>query len=497
MSLPLEKHLSNRFCDLVTRASKIALCAIVCSVTGLVGQTMPVSADNSLSGLVKDPAIDARNRVQEVIKTARPLGYIIPEFARVVDYPDETILELDDILKEQSDACLRAAETAVFLDAHSHQANLSTALRETYETGIAGEIFNIWVLPADYIPDEYAIAGKALELLKHTSLSSYVDIISTVNNVASTYEAVVTSNAKALAARRGVWVQEIVHRSIVGAWDENLIVRNQGRLDDTIKRQTARLIASNQKTDRVVREAEMASIKNIKYAKLRYEADLRIARHRVEDNPIAQRSLGHKVAIEKLERQLKQETDAAIARRDADINAALALRDFEMSESLQLIAKACVQQDALSRYSLPIARGQCETIRKKGVVEKAIPCEKGDVLCKLTRLPHDRLMSTLKALGVEPSQGFLNCVCRTAGYGSPGASQFYDPNTIGEYDVRYACQQPGPPCIVAGYGCTRNPLPRNNKIWIDCGAAEGSGPGGENPVEAFMKALTARAEATK
>ena len=89
----------------------------------------------------------------------------------------------------------------------------------------------------------------------------------------------------------------------------------------------------------------------------------------------------------------------------------------------------------------------------------------------LKSLNHTKLESVFAQMGVAPSQEFLNCLCRSAGYGSPGTTQIYHPDTIGDYNPKYSCNKPGEPCIVSGFGCLRHPLPSDAGIWEGCMAA--------------------------
>lgn len=86
----------------------------------------------------------------------------------------------------------------------------------------------------------------------------------------------------------------------------------------------------------------------------------------------------------------------------------------------------------------------------------------------LRGLNHDKLKKALASLGIEPPQAFYNCLCASAAYGSSGTAQFYHPDTIGEFNANYSCTQPGLPCVVSGFGCTRHPLPQSGKIWDAC-----------------------------
>ncbi len=91
-----------------------------------------------------------------------------------------------------------------------------------------------------------------------------------------------------------------------------------------------------------------------------------------------------------------------------------------------------------------------------------------NLISKIFKLNHVKLLATLQELNMAPSESYLNCLCRSAGYGSPQTRQFYHPGTLGKYDARYSCHHPGEPCIVAGYGCGRHPLPRDMTIIKNC-----------------------------
>ena len=86
------------------------------------------------------------------------------------------------------------------------------------------------------------------------------------------------------------------------------------------------------------------------------------------------------------------------------------------------------------------------------------------------QLPHDDLVGVLGYLGVMPPKDMLDCICVSGAYGSPQTAREYHPDTVGDYDPRYECNHPGPPCIVAGFGCTRHPLPADPQKWSTCAA---------------------------
>ncbi|RUS60867.1 hypothetical protein EGN72_06700 [Pseudorhodobacter sp. E13] len=118
------------------------------------------------------------------------------------------------------------------------------------------------------------------------------------------------------------------------------------------------------------------------------------------------------------------------------------------------------------------------------------PSEK-KVLKGIIFLPYEKHIATLGRLGVQPTEAFYNCLCKSAGYGAIGTSQFYHPGTLGEYDPRYSCNQPGDPCVVSGYGCFRNPLPTTQSIWDSCAITNPLGSG-NSVLEEMLGAISAR-----
>jgi hypothetical protein len=115
------------------------------------------------------------------------------------------------------------------------------------------------------------------------------------------------------------------------------------------------------------------------------------------------------------------------------------------------------------------------------------------VMKALIGLPHSRHLDTLKELGITPEGGFLDCLCRSAGYGSSTTAQFYHPDTIGEYNKMYSCSQPGEPCVVSGFGCMRYPMPSDPAIWDSCGR-EFPGEGGGNLIDKMLKEISKRGD---
>lgn len=416
-------------------------------------------------------------------------GFITPENADLSTYPAQTLRELKTMLDGQPDPCLRAVQSALFLDAHIRETGLEQAWDEMWDQKLPQELASIWIMP-----DGFAATGSLAEFTTLKWLPGLVGDASLVANLVKTYDTLVNHNAKAVAASREVWVQEIVQIGLVQGRDEDTVLRGQAQLRAKIERQTAVIERIQDKTWDAVSLVERTYSEGLDAAEQAHENSVDALRVEAGNN---QHTLDTQVMLERranIDLALTQATQALLSQRKAGLDAALQERDYSMSLALQAIAKARVQHDAMGRYTLPIARNDCTSIRKTGAVDKPVPCAPGDTLCHLTRLPHDQLMATLAATGAEPSQDFLNCLCYSAGYGSGNTSQYYHPDTIGTYDERYSCQHPGPACVVAGYGCLRYVLPSDKDIWITCGEAAGA-RSEQNPTAAFLGVIQNRAQA--
>lgn len=151
---------------------------------------------------------------------------------------------------------------------------------------------------------------------------------------------------------------------------------------------------------------------------------------------------------------------------------------------------------AVTSVALILGMAAAPAPAQEGDAIAPYPPEASAFLQAIIDLPHDRQAKVLDRLGVKPSQDMLNCVCRTAGYGSSSASQYWHPDTIGEFDPRYSCQHPGPPCIVSGYGCLRYPAPTDMSIWDSC-ARRHAAEDGSTLLDEMLAAQKRKAAATE
>lgn len=430
-----------------------------------------------------------RNEANQTLRDLESRGYITPTLSDLSKYPARTIRELKTVLDAQSDDCLKAVSGALFLDAHRREASVEAAVDDLQNTNLVRDLANIWgmSLLADINPnlkvdlqiDPYMFLQSNLA----DSVSSFAGMF---DNLHKTVNAFVDHNREAIANSREVWIEDIIRVSTLHNWDENTLARAQQQLRTKVEKAYADIQAAEVTAKTAIPKIEerfqdrlsrIASARDVEIYKLDREVNSETA---------------YNIKLGNIQANFVAANQEARDQRVAEFKQVLQSRQYMISLSLQKIAKAHVQSQALGRYALPIAQGECDKISKTGFVQTPVSCKAGDFMCELTRLPHDKLMSTFEALGVTPSRDYLNCVCRAAGYGTSGTAQFYEPNTIGTYDARYSCQHPGPPCIVQGYGCGRRPLPTDPDKWKSCGSSV-EAQGGDNPFKAVEAGIRARA----
>ena len=137
------------------------------------------------------------------------------------------------------------------------------------------------------------------------------------------------------------------------------------------------------------------------------------------------------------------------------------------------------QPPAVATNSTPLTPEQ-EEARRATIVDR------------LGRLDYPKLEAVLNQMNVTPPRSLFECMCAAAHYHSSSAQSAFSPELyIEPYDERYSCQQPGPPCIVAGNGCSRHPLKNDPEIWDQCMEMERM-PCGERLDEMISRVLAER-----
>jgi len=439
---------------------------------------------------LSDPAAELRIDLNVQLEGARTQGFVLPADPDLSAYSNQTLTELQGRMGAQSDPCRKALEMALYLDAHVDEAQWQERLK-AIDNPV--EMFGRMLRKA-YVAE--GLGDDALgKLAQQFPQMGYVD---KGLKVVETLPLINEHNIGSVAVREGGWTYDIWARS--QGWDEAKIKEVQGSLLTQRVTSAARITELSAALERAEAEAEAAHSARLQAA-ARVQQDgldaLEVQARTLawaDDNPVwASRRADLLNAYKSVEyeslKQLEKQTLAALERFETETRA----------EELK-VAQAEVQFAALSNYVLPAARGDCDKIGKSGILDAAAPASAEDtrtpeakIVGSIIALPHDKLMPTLAALGVTPSEDFLNCLCHSAGYGSSGTAQFYHPDTLGTYDKRYACQHPGDPCIVSNYGCMRYPLPSDPGVWDRCGAQHAT-PGGASVTEAIVLQMAKRAK---
>ncbi|MDO9525840.1 MAG: hypothetical protein Q7J57_09960 [Gemmobacter sp.] len=401
------------------------------------------------------PIDKTRMEMDIALRTFGAAGHLKPLIPELDAYSDDTLRGLSARVGEGGDPCTQAVRSALYLDAHLEEADW-TQRWEGYER--KGDIF-AKVGTDIIIPDTADRLALVIPQFKYVSagLKAY-----------TAYETAQSHYAQTAAVRNGIAINEIVEQSLNSNWSEA----------DIQKKRAALLNEAQSASERML-EAQLTIEKSMKEVDNRYDATLKAAFEEAKRgyerlyDPVPDSVLWDRIALTmpNLIVAYDQAKYAAAAQRVKDHQKAMDDAYDLMNETQFATDKALTQFDALARYAAPLARGDCSTIKRDGPVPAAK--SKADPVGQTLRLPNDKLMIFLESIGISPSQDLMNCVCRSAGYGSSGTSQYYHPDTIGTYDKRYSCQHPGPPCIVSGFGCSRHPLPSDPKIWVNCGKSTG------------------------
>lgn len=402
-------------------------------------------------------AIDKTRALADAkLKSLTESGLMTARINDLSAYSDETVAGLGKILEEDSDPCTQAVRAAVYLDGHIEEADW---------TEVARGIERPWELAGEIALDQ--LIPDMNDVL--TDLFSKLTVIDKALDAYGAYQKAKQHYAQTQLVRDGIAANDIVQEAARGNWTEAEIQQKRAALMKEAQSGAEEMLRAQEK----IKEGLEAVDK-------RYDEKVQIAYYELKRDigkvygTISDRDLDMLMANGKFP-NLKMSYDdkiRAAGNERAKDHESVVERSYALMHKTQFATeRALAQVDALARYSAPLARGDCADIRRDGPIAK--PVKKPDTVSEVLKLPHDKLMIFLEKIGSKPSEAMLNCVCRAAGYGSPGTAQMYHPDTLGTYDKRYSCQHPGDPCIVSGYGCTRHPLPSDKRIWDSCAASTG------------------------
>lgn len=461
--------------------------------------------------------------VRARLEKFRAAGYPMPSIDDAGAYGMSTLIEANRRFGASEEDCTAALDLAMFLDAHLENTNLRDALGTVDRP--------LWmtrkVLATMLLPDKLGVSTSAMDAL--LGLKNRFSWIGLANNVYQSAGIISEhwdetarvqqgkwANAAYEEARRENWSEEDIAARIVTlqAKSEKLLGQVNTRtalFEGAVQAEDARHADRMSELDRIF-EARMEAIAKDESEggeRRRREQWLRDNAHTGEPKPGAgviidpsrnPSEMSYEWAITETEPDGKYYREARAAalvdlrvsrahevlKHETALEALALDHGTDLNDLLREISALQVARDTLHTVNLPLALGKCEELARPGMLKEKLP-EIG--METLLGLPHDDLANVLDHLGLMPPTEVMDCICRRANYGQSGTVQIYHPDTYGEYDPRYSCNRPGPPCIVSGFGCTRNPLPSDPAFWHDC--AIGTDLDGKPADQAIIDALNA------
>lgn len=461
----------KRFTSLVTAAG---LCCLA-TVLPQPGQSQEQEGD-WMAGLGKR------------IETAKAESYLLPKVADVSKYSDNTLWQLEQRLRTIPDPCLAAVEMALFLDSRRFETSLSASLEAYDSPGVmALEIIHAWV-----VPDGVGVGTSVLDDLFSTT-GKVFSPIGKLTDAAETWTIFQKHFVGTVESESGKWAYEAWRDAQGKGLNPEQIVTRERALQQQSATHLAEVEAAKESLDAEMMRVDLAHGQARLEIEARYNAAVEKIRFEAGGNALRLEEPAFAIKLANAKNTYTAEWGRELARYEEAQRQVIKAQSERMRAALMTIAKLQVQRETLQKVAQPVADNDCE-----GIGKAPEPVLKSGIapLSEIITLPHDRLMRVLKVLKVSTSGDFLNCLCRSARYGSMGTQQFYHPDTLGDYDRRYSCQHPGEPCVVSGYGCLRYPLPNKTEIWESCAAVH-VGEGGIPLTRQISDAVKERADRKK
>lgn len=415
---------------------------------------VPEPAESGIAGDTHDrgfDADDARTLSATIMQSFREANFLSPQISDLEKYANDTVLQLYELLEKQGDPCTQAVRASLYLDAHMEEASLLEVMKGFEQVPqLAMETFLIWKAPGvnDVI----------------TAFVPQLKVVDQALKAHDTYVLFQKHYKPSPAVRNGIWTHEIVEAALNEGWTQKEIDERRkdflGEVQDQVtemQQLQSRIDEGHDLVDARYNEA-MDIARNIR------ERELKALRDRYNVSSNAWLPDSARAPLMRIEGAYKDAERKAVNQRAREL-AELRDRYYKRMADLQLaVERAFTQRDALARYAAPLMREDCEEIRRDGPVPPAT--EKPKAIQRVIDLPHGKLSRFLDHVGVRPSEDFLQCLCRRAGYGSPQTRRYYHPGPIENSSP--SCERAGNPCVVSGWGCTRHPLPSDPAVWDAC-----------------------------
>lgn len=402
--------------------------------------------------------------LEKRIETARAKAYPLPKVADISSYSDESLWKLELRLREIPDPCLASVEMALFLNSRRFETSYSANMEGIEAPGVMVlEIVRAW-----YVPDGVGVGTSVLDDLLATGKKVFSPIAK-FDDALDTWEITQRHFVGSIERDGGGWAYDAWREAQDKGWTAEEINARARALADQSAAPLEEIHAAKERLETEMMWVDLAHGDARLKIEARHEAAIEKIRMEAGGNALRleERAFAVKLANAKLD--FTNAWGAELARYEDAQRKVIAENGARINNAMLSVARLQIQRDALQNFARPVADNDCE-----GIGKPPVPVAKsGETpLEEIIALPLDRLLPVLKVLEIAPSDDFLNCLCRTAGYGRSGTSQFYHPDTLGDYDKRYSCQHPGDPCIVSGFGCLRHPLPTSREVWESCSVTE-------------------------
>lgn len=307
-----------------------------------------------MTGVAVADIWEDREALRQVLARAGDAGHMLPQETDPERYMQADLRRALEIAAEApGDACVRAVQLALYLDAHRLPRE-GEHLDGYAELSAAPDA--VW---------QMADGRDVLTLLRWSWDADLWKSVEGLDEVASYGAAFVTSVRDEADEGRDAWAEEAVALSLSAGWAADDVALAVARLEHQAGRAVDWIVSTEDWTRTRIVSADKAFEVDMKTA----EFDWRLARVRLQqavgearfEDPQDGDTVVRKLAIETAFFDAKK---AAQDRRADSIIEAMVVREENLRMALKDFARARVQQAALQRYTVPILGGHCADLAR-------------------------------------------------------------------------------------------------------------------------------------